>query len=96
MPYVSPYAIALSPCSDLERVVRDVGRTLGRKPVRCHLAVVQRGDPVAYRLGIERPIGAHERSRRRPDIAVLTPFQGCLDRFTALSTRFRGTITHCL
>ncbi len=91
MPYVSPYAIAWSPCSDLERVVRDVGRTLGRKPVRCHLAVVQRGGPVAYQLGIERSIGAHDRHRRRPEVAILTPIRGCLDLFTVLSVRFMAS-----
>jgi len=32
MPYVSPYTIALSLGSDLERAVRDVRRTLGQAP----------------------------------------------------------------
>jgi hypothetical protein len=91
MSYVSPCAIALPSYSDLERVVRDVGSTLGRRPLKRHLAVVQRGGPVAYRLGIERLIGADGRSRRRPDVAVLTPFQGCLDLFTALSVRFMAS-----
>ena len=73
MPYVSPCAIALPSYSDPERVVRDVGSTLGRRPVKRHLAVVRRGDSVADQLGSEPPIGAHNRHRRRPEVAILTP-----------------------
>ncbi len=89
MSYVSPCAIALSSCSDLERVVRDVGRTLGQTPVKRHLAVVRRGRSVAYQLGIERSIGTDGHPRQWPEVAGPTPIRGCLDLFTALSTRFK-------
>ena len=91
MPYVSPCAIALPSYSDLERVVRDVGRTLGWTPLKRHLAVVRRGDSVADQLGIEPSNGAHNRHRRRPEVAILTPIRGCLDLLTALSVRFMAS-----
>jgi len=88
MPYVSPCAIARSSHSDLERVVRDGGRTLGWTPLKRHLAVVRRGDSVADQRGIERSLGAHDRPKRRPEVAVLTLIDGCFDLFPVLSARF--------
>ena len=63
MPYVSPYTIALSLSSDLERAVRDVRRTLGQAPGMYYRAGSRGGAPPASPLGAERPIGARQRPR---------------------------------
>lgn len=63
MPYVSPYTIALSLSSDLERAVRDVRRTLGQAPGMYYRAGSRGGAPPASQLGAERPIGARQRPR---------------------------------